>query len=201
MFIVIIRHGETLQNLRGVFQGQSDSELHDVGIARFKGLGIMLKDQKWDAIYSSHYKRSLVSASLLAKEIGVEQFVSQDLGERDLGVLDGTSREIHLEADPMLLESLLTLEYSPRKGESGSAALSRFLRSIEGIAARHSGRVIVISHGGVVALFAHYVLDVPSKSSFLEHGNALIIEVSGTVIKLKGMNVPPELIVSNLPAN
>ncbi|KPX62034.1 hypothetical protein ALP66_200035 [Pseudomonas amygdali pv. photiniae] len=194
MIIVIIRHGETPQNLLGVFQGQSDPELDNVGIDRFKETARTLKNEKWDAIYSSNYKRSLVSANLLTVDVNLRRFVSTDFSERHLGALDGKSKELLISADPELSRKLITLEYTPSGGESGRSALERFVRGIHTIKNNHQGRVIVVSHGGIVALFAHHMLEVRQASCLLEHGHALIIKVSGTEISLMGMNVPPNSI-------
>ncbi|MGF6398612.1 putative phosphoglycerate mutase [Pseudomonas frederiksbergensis] len=198
MIIVIIRHGETPQNLRGVFQGQSDPDLDEVGIERFKEIGRLLKDEKWDAIYSSNYKRSVASANFLTADVQVPRFISTDFTERHLGELDGGAKELLLAADPELLEKLMTLEYTPFKGESGSSALERFVRGIQAVETEHFGRVVIISHGGIVALFAYFMLGLPRTSCFLEHGHALIVKVSGSDMSLVGMNVPPDSVAFNL---
>ncbi|MPQ86771.1 histidine phosphatase family protein [Pseudomonas sp. MAFF 730085] len=199
MIIVIIRHGETPQNLRGVFQGQSDPDLDDVGKERFKEIGRLLKDEQWDAIYSSNYKRSVASADFLTADVQVPRFISTEFTERHLGVLDGGVKASLLAADPDLSEKLMTLDYAPFKGELGSLALARFVRGIRTVATEHFGRVVIVSHGGIVALFAHFVLGLPRTSCFLEHGHALVLSISGSEMSLVGMNLPPDALVFNLP--
>lgn len=191
MKIVIIRHGETPQNLKGVFQGQSDPDLHQVGIERFKEVGQFFMADAWDAIHSSHYKRSVASADLINVRAKIKRVISADFAERHLGALDGVSKAVQLKADPTVLDKLMTLDFTPPQGESGYSALERFSRGIEVVKAEHTGRALIVSHGGVVALFAHFVLGVPRSSAFLEHGHALIMEVSGTAMSLVRMNVRP----------
>lgn len=198
MIVVIIRHGETPQNVRGVFQGQSDPDLDDVGIERFKEVGRLLKDEAWDAIYSSNYKRAMASARFLTADIKVPRYTSADFKERHLGTLDGQDKKRLLAGDPELLNKLMTLEYAPCKGESARSALARFIQGIKAVDAEQFGRVVIISHGGIVALFAHFILGLPRTSCFLEHGHALIVKVSGAAMRLVGMNVPPDAIADHL---
>ena len=198
MLIVIVRHGETPQNQRGVFQGQSDPGLHDVGIKQFQKIAALLKGEVWSAIGSSNYQRSQSSAGFLRSNDQTPLFVSEDFAERNLGVLDGRSKEFELAADPELSEKLMTLEYAPALGETGRSALDRFVRGVRKVSRIYSGQALVVSHGGVVALFAHFVLGVPRSEAFLKHGDALIIKVSGDGIHLVGMNVAPESIILNL---
>ncbi|QLL12290.1 histidine phosphatase family protein [Pseudomonas chlororaphis] len=197
MFIVILRHGETPQNLSGVFQGQSDPDLHEVGVARFLSAARVLREQAWDGVYSSHYRRAMSSADLLADATQALRFVCADLAERNLGELDGQAKSEQLQLDPQLPEKLMKLDYAPPGGESGQAALQRFIRAIEAIAANNLTRTLVVSHGGVIALFAHHVLGVPAASSFLEHGHGLMIRVSGKDLSLLGVNFQPESIVAD----
>ncbi|MGZ0782538.1 histidine phosphatase family protein [Pseudomonas saponiphila] len=197
MLIVILRHGETPQNLSGVFQGQSDPDLHEVGVARFLSAARVLREQPWDAVYSSHYRRAMSSADLLADAARAPRFVCVDLAERNLGELDGQAKSEQLQLDPQLSEKLMELDYAPPGGESGQAALQRFIRAIEAIAANHQPRTLVVAHGGVIALFAHHVLGVPTTSSFLEHGHGLMLRASGKDLNLLGFNLQPESIVSS----
>lgn len=197
MLIVILRHAETPQNLSGVFQGQSDPDLHEVGVARFQSAAGVLREQTWDGVYSSHYRRAMSSAELLVDAIQAPRFVCADLAERNLGELDGRAKSEQVKFDPQLLEKLMELDYAPLGGESGQAALQRFIRAIEAITANKLPRTLVVSHGGIIALFAHHVLGVPAASSFLEHGHGLMIRVSGKDLILLGINLQPESIVAD----
>ncbi len=51
--IIIVRHGQTEWNIRGIRQGYLDSPLTDRGLAQAKALGQRLAREKFTALYSS----------------------------------------------------------------------------------------------------------------------------------------------------
>ena len=54
----LMRHGQTLFNLRRKIQGASDSPLTDLGIEQAKEAGEYLKDVDFDHYYSSTSERA-----------------------------------------------------------------------------------------------------------------------------------------------
>jgi len=57
MNIIIVRHGETIENRNGIIQGQRQGHLSKKGIAQAKSLALSLKNENIAAIYSSDLKR------------------------------------------------------------------------------------------------------------------------------------------------
>jgi len=66
MRIILVRHGRTLANDEGVFQGDED-ELSKEGKEQIKKVALRLKDEKIDYIYSSPIKRAADTARAIAK--------------------------------------------------------------------------------------------------------------------------------------
>ncbi len=58
MKVYLVRHGETEWNRQCRLQGQSDTELNDIGIELAEITATELKDVRFDAIYSSPLKRA-----------------------------------------------------------------------------------------------------------------------------------------------
>lgn len=93
MKLIITRHGETEENVKGIMQGHLPGKLTEKGISQAKKLALRLKDEKIDYIYSS----DLARASDTAKEIskfheGVPiEFVGA-LRERDIGEFTGVNK-------------------------------------------------------------------------------------------------------------
>ena len=70
MKFYFIRHGKTLWNLEGRFQGASgDSPLLDESIETLKKLGQYLQETSFDVIYSSDLPRAKTSAQIIQSQL------------------------------------------------------------------------------------------------------------------------------------
>lgn len=67
MKLILVRHGETLENLKGIVQGHMQGTLSRKGIRQAEKLAFRLKDESIVAIYSSDLKRAADTARLIAK--------------------------------------------------------------------------------------------------------------------------------------
>ncbi len=67
MKIIIVRHGETEANILRICQGQTHGKLNDEGISQAKKVAERLKNEKFDAIYSSDLRRALDTTKEIAK--------------------------------------------------------------------------------------------------------------------------------------
>ena len=89
MKIFLIRHGETQWNNEGLFQGQIDIPLNDVGISQ--ALATARTSLQWGltALYSSPLKRTMQVSRQISSMTGVP--IKQDSGfmELNLGSLEG----------------------------------------------------------------------------------------------------------------
>ncbi len=85
--IYIIRHGQTELNNRKVLQGRSDHPLNDNGIAQAREAADRLKPISFDAVYSSPLIRAIQTAKIIVPD-----------------------------ADPLIDERLIEMEYGPYEG-------------------------------------------------------------------------------------
>ncbi|MEE9525982.1 MAG: histidine phosphatase family protein [Candidatus Woesearchaeota archaeon] len=68
MNLILTRHGETIENIKKIYQGQKiQGTLSKLGIEQAKKLALRLKDEKIDYIYSSDLARALDTAKEIAK--------------------------------------------------------------------------------------------------------------------------------------
>src|SRR5207248_10883393 len=65
--ILLARHGETVFNVEGRWQGQSDSPLTERGLAQARELARALADEPIAAVYSSDLGRAVDTAAEVAK--------------------------------------------------------------------------------------------------------------------------------------
>lgn len=97
MSVFLVRHGECVANVDGVFAGQkNDSPLTDIGKVQAREVGTILKEKSiaLDTIFCSPLKRAKESAEIIAEVFGVPIKICLDerLSEYDMGELTGTSR-------------------------------------------------------------------------------------------------------------
>jgi len=65
--VILVRHGQTIYNAQGRFQGFLDIPLSDNGLAQAKLLAKSLKDYPIDVFISSPLERAYVTTKLRAK--------------------------------------------------------------------------------------------------------------------------------------
>lgn len=164
--LILVRHGETLWNREGRFQGKQNAPLSILGTKQAQLLAKRLAGEEFDAIYTSGLRRALETAKIIAKghsETPIE--VREELNERDHGILEGLTFE-EVQADPQL-EPILDSgrwrdkEFRFSEGES-KADLERRLRPfLDKLIRRHQkGCILLVCHGGVAKVALRYLLDL-----------------------------------------
>lgn len=69
--LLLVRHGETVDNVRQIMQGQTQGELTPNGIGQARALAAELKDTPIDVFVSSDLKRAFDTCVILAAAHGV----------------------------------------------------------------------------------------------------------------------------------
>jgi len=157
MKIICARHGETIENVTGITQGQSPGKLSKLGIEQAKKLAERLKDEKIDMIYSS----DLARASDTAKEIvkfhgGVPLEFVKDIREITRGELDGKTKEERKEHMKKNMKCEFH-KYNWGNGESWEDVQKRVVRFYKKLLKNNENKnILLISHGGALGtLFLH----------------------------------------------
>ena len=151
--LLLIRHGETAWNAEHRIQGQLDIPLSPLGIAQSMRLADCLASEQIDAVYSSGLARAWLTATPVAQRHGLEVVAEPRLRERSFGYFEGlTLDEIaQHHAEDFAHWRARDPAWQMRGGESGQQLIDRVLDAVTDIAARHTGRtVVLISHGGVL---------------------------------------------------
>lgn len=87
--LYLVRHGETVDNVRQIMQGQTHGQLTEEGIRQAETVRDQLRDVPFGAIIASDLKRSVDTARIIAEPHGLEVIQTPLLRERDWGGFTG----------------------------------------------------------------------------------------------------------------
>ncbi len=150
MKLIIVRHGQTEENVSKIIQGQSAGRLNDLGRKQAKKVGLRLKGEKIDVAYVSDLERAKRTADEILKYHPMTPVVyTEALRERHYGIWEGKKRA---ERDAFLQQQRTTpLDFTPEGGESYQALEQRVWGFYNLLMQKHpSDTVLVISHGGTL---------------------------------------------------
>jgi probable phosphoglycerate mutase len=175
--VIIVRHGETEWNLKGIRQGHLDSRLTTKGMAQAKALGARLGREKFTSLYSSDLGRAVETAQAIANVTGHAIVTDERLRERHLGIFQGLNGdEISAKyAEERRLMRTKGPGYVIPGGESMVQQVERNIACLNELAAKHQGeQVVVVTHGGVVSGFFRHTLEIsleaPRRFEFVNAG-------------------------------
>ena len=157
--LLLARHGETDWNRDGRFQGHADPMLNELGRRQAQELGLRLRSEQIDAIWSSDLGRAKQTAFYIASQFAMPVRLSGELREMNVGSWSGFTREEIAERWPAEYTLWRETGRGWPDGENFDAMQQRVVDAILGIAAAHAGRqVLVVTHGGPMrAIHAHAV--------------------------------------------
>jgi 2,3-bisphosphoglycerate-dependent phosphoglycerate mutase len=183
---ILIRHGETIWNVEGRFQGQQDSPLTPLGIAQAEAAAAHVCTCAPTALYSSDLTRTLQTAQPIADTTGLTIIHEPALRERNLGIFEGLT---HAEAKIRHVAEYTRFatrdpEYVLPAGESLAQLSRRGMGILERLAHRHPGeRVAVVSHGALLTAILRHIqgiaLHLPSPFT-IHNGSISRVHYSGT---------------------
>ena len=181
--VILVRHGETDWNKEKRIQGgSSDPPLNETGRRQAEGLARRLEQEPIEAIYSSPLKRSLDTATAIARRHRLEVVAEPSLREIEAGTLEG----VLAGSLKKRLSQLLTADAGsdglskPSGGESLADVQRRAWGTIQRLSQKHPGGLVVVSHYFVILSVICSVLGLPLSQLDrfrMENGSISIINV------------------------
>lgn len=148
--LILIRHGEPDESLRGRCYGRIDADLSPRGRSQLTQTSRSIHTPL-AAVYSSPRRRALQSAAIVAAG-RTRVTVHDDLRELDFGRLEGLTYAAIAAQYPSLFSAWMTAPTAVAfpDGERFGEMASRVRAAIVSIRSNHpSGSIAIVSHGGV----------------------------------------------------
>lgn len=180
MKLILVRHGETLANVRKINQGHGDWKLTKKGREQADKLGKRLAGEKIDIIYCSDLERTKETAKAILKYVKTPIRYVKELRERNMGVFE--HRPLGSFVEYVKKHDLDLLNYKPEGGESINAAIKRVMNFYNGCLEKHKGQTVLwVSHGGIIAKLLLRILNLePARYNEIHPENCAlsIIEIN-----------------------
>ncbi|MFO0659230.1 MAG: histidine phosphatase family protein [Polyangiaceae bacterium] len=194
--LILVRHGQTADNARRVFQGQTGSGLDELGRQQASLVGERLgrSAQKFVALYSSDLQRAHETASAIAANVGLAVVTDIRLREVNVGAWSGHSYDEIARQFPEEWAAWKAGQDVPRGGGESYQDLAVRIRAVLfEIASVHSEQTtIVVSHGAAIRSFCAMVLGLPAQGihsfSGLTNTGIATVELDEQGFRLMGWN-------------
>lgn len=153
--LILIRHGETEANIKGVWHGSLDSALTPRGLRQVAALGkrgpALIAEYGLDGFYVSPLPRAQATAHAIAMAIGRTPIIDQGLSEFTLGDWEGRSLASLHHEENLWARWQTNPNFAPPNGESPFSFADRAQAALRRLAAQHpGGTVLIVAHGGTI---------------------------------------------------
>jgi broad specificity phosphatase PhoE len=159
--IVIVRHGETESNKRGIFRGRLDVPLNERGVLQAEWVAEALRRDPVVSVFSGPLSRAEDTARAIAAKHGLSPIVDRAFDNIDLGEWQGREKAAVKRDDP---ERWGVWVNDPDSlvipgGESLGAIRARAFERTLALAREHRGRrFVIVTHRSVAKLLAGALL-------------------------------------------
>ena len=159
--LLLVRHGQSTANAKGIWQGQMEFPLSERGRVQAGLAGRGLSGEPFEGVYSSPLSRAFETAEIIrdrARFAG-EVVPVEGLSERHGGIFEGHTWAVQEQRNPELAKKFLAIPEEERwalvGAETDEEVFARFEEALSSIRALHPGgsRIVVVSHGGAMRAF------------------------------------------------
>ena len=149
----IVRHGETMFNVKGRIQGWCDSPLTKLGVSQAKELGKKLKNDSFDVCFCSTSERAIDTANSILEGRNVKIIPSKNLKEQSFGDFEA-EKSVDIFKDGVRFPD----GYRFCGGENHSDVIERITKELKKIASEYpNANVLVVCHGSAIKHIVNYL--------------------------------------------
>lgn len=173
MKITAVRHGETVENVKKIVQGQTYGTLSENGEKQILAVGETLQAEQFDIVYSSDLERCKRTAAAIMKyHPDVPLIYDARLRERSLKPKEGISFD-DLGWDIGQLQ--YDLEIKTEQGESWNDVRARIESFLDEVKSKPVQNVLLVTHGGPLRILEAVLGDLPLEETIkILHENCAV---------------------------
>lgn len=163
MEILLVRHGESIDNSARRIQGWSGSPLSERGRREASLVAERLRGCGVEALYTSDLARAKETAEIIGAGLDLAPEPIQNFREIRLGPWEGRLIE---EVEKNDNEAIWKWRWDGRNPpypeiEPIAAFRDRLMAGLESIAAKRGGNIAVVSHGGAISVMLTEIIGLP----------------------------------------
>lgn len=151
--IYVVRHCQSLGNVKELFQGVIDLDITERGAEQLKCLSERFENIELDRVYCSPLTRTQKTGKAIIGNKNIELEIKDSLIEINGGYIEGKLYDETFGADPELLDTWLNhpQDFAPKGGEPMKISYERIWEAIKDIAEESQGKTVACAtHGGVI---------------------------------------------------
>lgn len=194
--VLLVRHAEPTQEMRGRCYGSLDVALSNRGREQAAALATAVREIPLAAVYTSPRIRAVHTALPIARTAGLEPQEDSRLRELDFGELEGRTYDEIAATEPELYHRWMTEPTEVRfpQGESYADLATRASDFLGQTLRLHAGQhIAVISHGGLVRALLAHCLGIPAPLIFRianDHATVSVVSWIEDVPLVRVVNAP-----------
>lgn len=206
--LYLVRHGQSMANVRGVFTGQADEALSPLGVRQAARVADLFRDIPIDAVYASDLCRAVQTVEPVAREKGLTVQRDPALREIFAGPWEGMAYEDIARAYPEDFERWLhdTANARCTDGESVGEMAARVFAAVRRIAGERPGQSVLIGTHATPVRAVISILTAGDVSGIGEvpwapNGAVTVLRAAGDRLVLQKMAVTRHLdgLLTSLP--
>ncbi len=170
--LFLVRHGETIWNATGRYQGHADVPLSEAGYAQAAALARHLAEEHLDVIYTSDLSRAHATAKAIAAPHNLPLRLDPRLREMSFGEWEGmTFAQMEAEfPDQVSWWNADRLNRAPPGGETLGDGAAHVQSMLEDVLRQHQDQtVVLVAHGGTLRLLLCLLLNKPPREFWQFH--------------------------------
>ncbi|UCD97454.1 MAG: histidine phosphatase family protein [Chloroflexota bacterium] len=163
----LLRHGESIGNAEGVYQGSGEYDLTESGRVQSQAVAEFWdkKGLKFHTIISSPQSRARQTAEIIANILSIPIEFDPNWREIDNGRLAGLTAE-QAEAQVPFPEFMSPFDPIGESGESNWDLYLRAGRVVQDLIKRPAGNYLIVSHGGFLNRVLYTMLGILPQVNF-----------------------------------
>lgn len=167
--LLLVRHGRTAANRKGILQGHLDLPLDDFGRMQAERVAARIAAEHAPTLLiTSPLSRAATTAGIIGDRVGLTAVPHPGLMEMNCGDVEGRTFDDFVADFPDLVPRIRDphdLDFAWPGGESRRVFHDRVHATFREIVERHAGEtVVVVAHGGVLGALLTMVRGIPPGS-------------------------------------